>query len=107
MADGGQRAGARPPADCPAGTRKGAKLKGVGGDKFGIQWSFEDVQVICQRASIPQKLDVPAFGFTQYDFAQAARIRRRNAGVTRIPSALLNNNVDARVYLLGDFTKRR
>ena len=80
---------ARPPADCPRrNAEAGAKLKGVGGDKFGIQWSFEDVQVICQRASIPQKLDVPAFGFTQYDFAQAYVDEMANAGVTRIPSAL-------------------
>ena len=60
------------PGDVVAATMYANQVyNGVGGDKFGIQWSFEDVQVICQRASIPQKLDVPAFGFTQYDFAQA------------------------------------
>jgi hypothetical protein len=86
LADGGQRQAA---SGLPGrNAEAGAKLKGVGGDKFGIQWSFEDVQVICQRASIPQKLDVPAFGFTQYDFAQAYVDEMANAGVTRIPSAL-------------------
>lgn len=43
---------------------------GVGGDKFGIQWSFEDVQVICQRSRLAQKTEVSAFGCAQYDFAQ-------------------------------------
>jgi hypothetical protein len=60
------------PGDVVAATMYANQVyNGVGGDKFGIQWSFEDVQVICQRASIPQKLDVPAFGSAQYDFAQA------------------------------------
>lgn len=59
------------PGDVVAATMYANQVyNGVGGDKFGIQWSLEDVQVICQRASIPQKLDVPAFGFAQYDFAQ-------------------------------------
>ena len=60
------------PGDVVAATMYANQVyNGIGGDKFGIQWSFEDVQVICQRASIPQKLDVPAFGCVQYDFAQA------------------------------------
>lgn len=42
---------------------------GVGGDKFGIHWSFEDVQVVCQRSRLAQKAEVPAFGAVQYDFA--------------------------------------
>jgi len=41
---------------------------GVGGDKFGIHWSFEDVQVVCQRARLAQKTQVSAFS-DQYDFA--------------------------------------
>jgi hypothetical protein len=44
---------------------------GVGGDKFGIQWGFQDVQVVCQRACLPQAQDVTAFGTAQYDFAHA------------------------------------
>ena len=42
---------------------------GVGGDKFGLQWSFEDVQVVCQRNCLSQKTEVPAFLFNTYDFA--------------------------------------
>jgi hypothetical protein len=45
---------------------------GVGGDKFGIHWSFEDVQVICQRSKLAQRTDVPAFNCfsaSNYDFA--------------------------------------
>ena len=43
---------------------------GVGGDKFGIHWAFEDVQVICQRSRLSCKSDVPAFQAQTYDFAQ-------------------------------------
>lgn len=43
---------------------------GVGGDKFGIQWSFEDVQVVCQRAQLEAKNEVTAFTFTEYPFAK-------------------------------------
>ena len=42
---------------------------GVGGDKFGIHWSFEDVQVVCQRARLAQKTSVPSFQSNTYDFA--------------------------------------
>lgn len=42
---------------------------GVGGDKFGIQWGLQDVQVVCQRACLPQAQDVAIFGQAQYDFA--------------------------------------
>ena len=34
---------------------------GVGGDKFGIQWAFEDVCVICQRQKLDVKTEVAAF----------------------------------------------
>lgn len=34
---------------------------GVGGDKFGIHWSFEDVSVVCQRACLEAKSEVSAF----------------------------------------------
>tara|TARA_Y100000385_G_scaffold22110_1_gene21575 strand:- start:334 stop:1161 length:828 start_codon:yes stop_codon:yes gene_type:complete len=40
---------------------------GVGGDKFGIHWSFQDVSVVCQRGSLEQKSEVPAF--TSVDWA--------------------------------------
>jgi len=41
---------------------------GVGGDKFGIHWSFEDVSVICQRAKLEIRDRVPAFNQLQYEF---------------------------------------
>jgi hypothetical protein len=34
---------------------------GVGGDKFGIHWSFEDVCVVCQRNKLDVRTHVPAF----------------------------------------------
>ena len=43
---------------------------GVGGDKFGIHWAFEDVKVLCQRSHLAQKTEVAAFGVTQYEFAK-------------------------------------
>jgi len=42
---------------------------GVGGDKFGIHWSFEDVQVVCQRSRLSQKTSVPCFQTNTYEFA--------------------------------------
>lgn len=42
---------------------------GVGGDKFGIHWSFEDVSVICQRAKLEHKTAVAAFGVQSFSFA--------------------------------------
>jgi len=42
---------------------------GVGGDKFGIHWSFEDVQVVCQRSRLAQRTSVPCFTSNTYDFA--------------------------------------
>jgi len=44
---------------------------GVGGDKFGIHWSFEDVSVVCQRSKLEAKTCVPVFAATKYDFGQA------------------------------------
>jgi len=43
---------------------------GVGGDKFGVHWAFEDVQVVCQRAHTLQKTQVPAFNTHEYAFAK-------------------------------------
>ena len=42
---------------------------GVGGDKFGIHWSFEDIQVVCQRTALAQKTSVPSFQSSSYAFA--------------------------------------
>ena len=43
---------------------------GVGGDKFGIHWSFEDVSVVCQRSHLESKATVPVFGTQCYEFAR-------------------------------------
>lgn len=43
---------------------------GVGGDKFGIQWSFQDVSVVCQRGSLEQKAEVSAFMNTDWGFSK-------------------------------------
>lgn len=43
---------------------------GVGGDKFGIQWAFDDVSVICQRAKLVGPTLQSAFSTQTYDFAQ-------------------------------------
>lgn len=43
---------------------------GVGGDKFGVHWAFEDVQVVCQRAQTQQKTQVAAFNTQEYEFAK-------------------------------------
>lgn len=58
------------PGDVVAATMyAGQVYTGVGGDKFGIQWSFDDVSVICQRAKLEMKSAVSAFGFQSYTFA--------------------------------------
>ena len=58
------------PGDVVAATSYANQVyTGVGGDKFGIHWSFEDVQVVCQRTCLQQKTNVPAFGGTTYEFA--------------------------------------
>ncbi len=62
--------GAVSPGDVIAATVHAQQVyTGVGGDKFGIQWGFEDVQVVCQRTHLAQKTEVPAFGAQTYDFA--------------------------------------
>jgi hypothetical protein len=43
----------------------------VGGDKFGIHWSFTSVQILMQRASAPPPTCVPDFGGITYDWAVA------------------------------------
>lgn len=58
------------PGDVVAATMyAGQVYTGVGGDKFGIQWSFDDVSVVCQRAKLEMKSSVSAFGQQQYGFA--------------------------------------
>lgn len=58
------------PGDVVAATMYvGQVYTGVGGDKFGIQWCFDDVSVICQRAKLEVKAQVSAFGEQQYAFA--------------------------------------
>jgi hypothetical protein len=44
---------------------------GVGGDKFGIHWSFEDVSVVCQRNKLELKTTVPVFAAEKYEFGQS------------------------------------
>ena len=59
------------PGDVVAATAYANQVyTGVGGDKFGIHWSFEDISVICQRAKLEAKSAVPIFAATQYEFAQ-------------------------------------
>jgi hypothetical protein len=42
---------------------------GVGGDKFGINWSFKEIQVVCQAVHKRQKTEVSAFSNRGFDFA--------------------------------------
>jgi len=50
------------PGDVVAATMYANQVyTGVGGDKFGIHWSFQDVSVVCQRGSLEQKPEVSAF----------------------------------------------
>ena len=44
---------------------------GVGGDKFGIHWSFEDISVVCQRSQLELKTTVPVFAEQNYEFGKA------------------------------------
>jgi hypothetical protein len=58
------------PGDVVASTMyAGQVYSGVGGDKFGIQWCFDDVSVICQRAKLQMKSSVSAFMQQEYGFA--------------------------------------
>ena len=58
------------PGDVVAATVYAAQVyTGVGGDKFGIQWSFDDVSVVCQRSKLEVKSTVSAFATSTYDFA--------------------------------------
>lgn len=58
------------PGDVVAATMYANQVyTGVGGDKFGIHWSFDDVQVVCQRSRLAQKTSVPCFNENCYEFA--------------------------------------
>lgn len=60
------------PGDVVAATvYAGQVYSGVGGDKFGIQWCFDAVSVICQRAKLEAKSVVPVFGGQSYSFASS------------------------------------
>ena len=64
------RGGTVSPGDVVAATMYASMVyTGVGGDKFGISWSFEDVSVICQRANLDSKSNVPAFTVHSYPYA--------------------------------------
>ena len=43
---------------------------GVGGDKFGIHWAFQDVSVVCQRSNIEAPAQVNAFAGNEYTFSK-------------------------------------
>jgi len=60
------------PGDVVAATMfANSVYNGVGGDKFGIHWSFQDVQVICQRSNLESKSEVSAFQSQEYAFGRA------------------------------------
>jgi hypothetical protein len=62
--------GAVQPGDVVAATMFANQVYcGVGGDKFGVHWSMEDVQVVCQRSRLAQKTTVPVFGVNTYEYA--------------------------------------
>lgn len=59
------------PGDVVAATIYGNQVyTGVGGDKFGIHWGFQDVSVICQRSNMEQKKEVAAFMGTDWSFGR-------------------------------------
>jgi hypothetical protein len=65
------------PGDIVAATMYANQVyTGVGGDKFGIHWSFEDVQVVCQRSRLAQKTAVPCFNTNTYEFAMPYEIEQ-------------------------------
>ena len=58
------------PGDVVATTMyPGTVYTGVGGDKFGIQWTFDDVQIVCPRSRLEKKETVSAFSTQSYSFA--------------------------------------
>ena len=59
---------------------------GVGGDKFGIHWSFQDVSVVCQRANLEQKTEVSAFFDSNWSFGKpyVDQVSELNASVYNV-----------------------
>jgi hypothetical protein len=47
----------------------GGVYTGVGGDKFGINWTFKEVQVVCQAAHKRRKTSIAAFESVTHEFA--------------------------------------
>ena len=43
---------------------------GVGGDKFGIHWAFQDISVVCQHAAMDEKTEVQAFMDADWAFSK-------------------------------------
>jgi hypothetical protein len=61
------------PGDVVAATKFAKQVyTGVGGDKFGIHWSFEDVSIVCQRSKLEKRTEVPAFQGLDKQFTFAA-----------------------------------
>ena len=58
------------PGDAVCATMYAATVySGVGGDKFGIQWGFNDVQIVCQRAKLQEVTHCNAFGTSTHAYA--------------------------------------
>jgi hypothetical protein len=58
------------PGDAVCATMYAATVySGVGGDKFGIQWGFDDVQIVCQRTKLTQVTHCNAFGTSTHAYA--------------------------------------
>lgn len=43
---------------------------GVGGDKFGVHWGFQDISIICQRSKLESKTHVSDFNSLAYTIGQ-------------------------------------
>jgi hypothetical protein len=56
----------------------GSVYNGVGGDKFGISWQLEDVQIVCQAEHLKPRQYLPIFqsnditGFETHDYTDVA-----------------------------------
>ena len=58
------------PGDCVAATAHiGQVYTGVGGDKFGISWTLDDVSIVAQRSQLQQVSQVSFFSCQSYDFS--------------------------------------
>ena len=58
------------PGDCVAATAHiGQVYTGVGGDKFGISWTLDDVSIVAQRSQLTQAKNLDCFNQASYSFA--------------------------------------